>query len=121
MNAGKDVRSGDVIFLKTRSGKGNHIDVEGVRVRARWQSQGQWQALTIEKENGGPVYSGDVIYLKAHSGNHIDIVNGSVQSRWSDFGLWQAMKIEKKMGSGAIAPNDVICLLSMNTGKHIDV
>jgi len=48
-------------------------------------------------------------------------VHGSVQSRWSDFSLWQAMKIEKKVGSGAIGPNDVVCLLSMNTGKHIDV
>merc|ERR1712232_1531761 len=31
------------------------------------------------------------------------------------------MKIEKKVGSGAIAPNDVVCLLSMNTGKQIEV
>ena len=38
--------SGDTIYLKAHTVK--HIDVEGTAVQARWDSQGNWQALTIE-------------------------------------------------------------------------
>jgi len=46
-----------MIFLRTRAGDGNHVDVEGVSVKARWVSHGHWQALTIEKKTGGTVQS----------------------------------------------------------------
>merc|ERR1711981_395709 len=67
------IQSGETIFLQTRSGNGNHIDVQGSEVQARWQSQGNLQSIVIEKQNGGTVYSGDTVYLKTYSGNHIDV------------------------------------------------
>merc|ERR1711881_567147 len=83
------VQSGDTIFLKTRSGNGNHIDVEGSEVRARWQSQGNLQAIVIEKQNGGTVHSGDTVYLKTYSGNHIHVMDKTVKAMWNDWGAWQ--------------------------------
>jgi hypothetical protein len=116
----KAINSGDTVFLKTRSGKGKHIDVEGVAVQARWESHGEWQAIKIEKEISGTVYSGDVVYLKAHTGAHIDVLDGVVQARWNDTGFWQAMTIEKRIGSGAILPDDVVCFKA-HTLKNLDV
>jgi hypothetical protein len=116
----KGINSGDTVFLKTRSGKGKHIDIEGVAVRARWESRGAWQAIRIEKESGGTIYSGDVVYLKAHTGAHIDVFDGIVQARWNDTGSWQAMTIEKRIGSGAILPDDIVCLKA-HTLKNLDV
>merc|ERR1711959_815482 len=45
------IQSGETIFLQTRSGNGNHIDVQGSEVQARWQSQGNLQSIVIEKQN----------------------------------------------------------------------
>jgi hypothetical protein len=114
------IRSGDTVFLKTLSGVGKHIDVEGTVVRARWESQGDWQALVIEKEGGGSVSSGDIVYLKAHTGAHIDILDESVQARWTDKGSWQALTIEKRTGHGAVLPGDDVCFKA-HTGKRLDV
>merc|ERR1719506_2833145 len=107
----KGIISGDTVFLKTLSGNGNVIDVTGVAVRARWQSHGTWQALTIEKHEDGTVHSGDVVYFKAHTGAHIDVDwNGNVQAKWNDKGAWQAMTIVKRIGTGPIFPDDIVCL-----------
>jgi hypothetical protein len=117
---GIGIQSGDTVFLKSRSGNGNHIDVEGSAVQARWESQGNFQALVIEKANGGNVNSGDTVYLKTHTGSHIDITDQGVQARWNDQGGWQAMVIEKRNGYGAILPGDSVCFMA-HTGKHLDV
>ena len=85
--------SGDTIYLKTHTGK--HIDVEGTAVQARWNGQGGWQALTIEKAGGGSVQAGDTIYLKTHTGKHIDVEGTAVRARWNHKGGWQALTIEK--------------------------
>jgi len=114
------VQSGDTIFLKTRSGNGNHIDVQGSAVRARWESRGNWQAMKILKKHGGSVHSGDLIYLRAHTGSQIDVTGEAVQARFDDQGTWQALVIEKRTGSGAIMPEDVVCLKA-HTGKLLDV
>merc|ERR1719478_1564380 len=94
------IQSGDTVFLKTLAGNGNHVDVEGTAVQARWDSQGNWQAIVIEKPNGGKVSAGDIVYLKTHTGAHIDVTDELVQSRWQDQGEWQAMVIEKRAGTG---------------------
>jgi len=114
------MESGDTVFLRTRSGNGNYVDVDGTSIRARWPSQGNLQAMTIEKAGGGKVHSGDVIYFRTHTGAHIDVVTSNVSARYSDTGAWQAIKVIKRVGSGPILPNDVVCLLSVHTSKHID-
>jgi len=67
------------------------IDVEGSDVQARWVAHGNWQAITIEKEKGGSVNSGDLVYLKTHTGAHIDVEGEMVRARWNDKGSWQGM------------------------------
>ena len=57
----RPVNSGDTVYLKAHTGK--HIDVQGTAVKARWNGQGGWQALTMEKAGGGAVYDGDIIQL----------------------------------------------------------
>jgi len=93
---GDAIHSGDTIFLRTRSGNGNHIDVEGSAVQSRWVSRGTWQAVVIEKASGGAISSGDTVYLKTHTGTHIDVTGDVVQARWNEKGDWQAMVIEKR-------------------------
>jgi len=116
------IRSGDTVFLKTHSGVGEHVDIEGSAVQARWEARGNWQAIVIEKGHGdGSIHSGDAVFLKTHTGAHIDIVGIDVQARWNDKGGWQALVIEKPFGSSVVLPNDLICLRSLNTGRHLDV
>mmetsp|Transcript_62000 Transcript_62000/g.113757 ORF Transcript_62000/g.113757 Transcript_62000/m.113757 type:complete len:628 (-) Transcript_62000:257-2140(-) len=113
--------SGDTVFLRTRSGNGNHVDIEGVAVRARWQSHGNWQAMTIQKDSRTAVHSGDIIYLKTHTGKHLDVLNGVVQARFDDRGAWQAMTIERRYGqTGPISTGDLVCLKA-HDGKYLDV
>merc|ERR1712139_25928 len=57
---------------------------------------------------------------KAHTGAFLDVLDGIVQARWADTGAWQAMVIEKRTGSGAILPDDIVCLKA-HTAKHLDV
>ena len=60
--AGNAVASGDTIYLKTHTGK--HIDVEGTAVQARWNDQGDWQALTIEKAGVRLVGACQGVYIR---------------------------------------------------------
>jgi len=113
------IESGDTLFLKSRSGSGHHIEVEGIDVRARWQERGGWQALVVEKTGGGPIHAGDSVFLKTHSGTFIDVEGVAVQARWREQETWQGFVVEKT-GGGAIHPGDNVCLLS-HTGHHIDV
>lgn len=110
-----------MIFLKTRAGNGNHIDVEGTSVMARWQSHGNWQALTIQKNGGGAVHSGDIVYVQSHTGAYLDVQDTVVRARWAEMGDWQAMLIEKRVGNGPIMADDIVCLRATHTDKHLDV
>merc|ERR1712070_393352 len=94
------------------SGTSEMIDVEDSKVQARWASRGTLQALVIEKDNGGMISSGDVVYLRSQADKHIEVEGEAVQSRWKDHGAWQAMVIEKRSGSGAINSLDLVCLRS---------
>jgi len=114
------IQSGDTVFLRVQAGTGNHLDVEGSAVQARWKARGHWQAIIMEKKAGGPITSGDTVYLKTHTGAHIDVQGETVQARWEDQGDWQAMKIQKRSGgSGAILLSDTVCF-EAHTGKHLD-
>jgi len=114
------IQSGDIVFLTVRSGAGNHVDVQGSAVQARWKSRGSWQALIIQKTSGGVVNSGDTVYMKTHTGAFIDVQGEAVQARWPDQGVWQSMRIQKKSGgAGAILPNDLVCF-EAHTGKQLD-
>lgn len=115
------IQSGDVIFLKTRAGRGKHVDVEGDEVRARWDSRGALQAITIQKRGGGSIRAGDTVFLKSHTGAHIHATGAHVAAAWNDQGHWQALTLEKKRGDGVILNNDLVCLKSQNSGTHLDV
>jgi len=43
--------SGDTVFLQSNAG--TYIDVEGDETRARWEDEGDWQALVLEKKDAG--------------------------------------------------------------------
>jgi len=77
------------------------------------------QRFVIENHGGRAIFSGDAVYLKAHTGNQIDVSSEVVQARWPERGDWQRLVIEKREG-GAIFPGDKIFLLS-HAGKHIAV
>ena len=64
-------------------------------MQARWETQGTWQALVIEKATNGVMSSGDSIYLKAHTGKSVDVEGTTVQARWEAEGDWQALVIAK--------------------------
>lgn len=67
-----------------------------------------------------PFFSGDTVFLRAHTGAHIDVEDVVVQARWDDWGDWQKLFIERKDGSGAVMPGDTI-FLRTHTGKMIEV
>jgi len=113
------IQAGDIVFLQTFAGSGEHIDVQGTAVQARWVARGDWQALTIEKQGGGTIRSGDTVFLMSHTGAYVDVEGGSVQARWHDRGAWQGLTIEK-LGGGTILSDDVVCFKA-HTGKHIHV
>merc|ERR1712232_176294 len=86
------IESGDVIRLVVKTGV--HVDVLGSAVRARYYDQrGQWQQLTIVKQEGGVINSGDLVFIRGHQGEYIDAEpntkDGEIKSRWRDEGDWQ--------------------------------
>ena len=115
--SGDMINSGDEIYLRTHTG--SHIDVEGESVQARYDDQGDWQGLIIEKSDGGAISSGDVVYFRTHTGYHIDVEGESVRARYDDQGAWQEFVIEKENG-GDIYVGDTVYLRA-HTGKYVDV
>merc|ERR1712139_200325 len=69
---------------------------------------------------GRAIFSGDAVFLKAHTGMMLDVQSTAVQARWQDWGDWQKMFIQKLGGEGAIMPGDRI-VLQAHTGKMLDV
>lgn len=74
----------------------------------------------MENYGGRAIYSGDTVFLKAHTGNFVDVEGIEVQARWQDRGEWQRFYIERKDGSGAVLPGDTI-FLRANTQKVVEV
>jgi len=61
--------SGGVVYLRAHSNR--HLDVEGKRVQARWNDQGEWQGITLHAEGRAPgarLQHGDVVALQAVTG-----------------------------------------------------
>ncbi|CAE8597266.1 unnamed protein product, partial [Polarella glacialis] len=94
------IKSGDTVMIVMPTGV--HMDVLGSAVRARhYDPRGQWQKITIVKQDGGDVFAGDKIFLKGHQGEYLDSnplerwPDGEVKARWRDEGEWQVMTIEK--------------------------
>lgn len=73
----------------------------------------------IENEGGRAIFSGDRVFLKAHTGKHLDVEGEAVRARWNDHGVQQGLVIEKAEG-GVLFPGDTV-FLKAHTGKHIDV
>eukprot|EP00930_Biecheleria_cincta_P004250 TRINITY_DN10514_c0_g2_i2.p1 TRINITY_DN10514_c0_g2~~TRINITY_DN10514_c0_g2_i2.p1 ORF type:complete len:219 (+),score=47.60 TRINITY_DN10514_c0_g2_i2:90-746(+) len=94
------IENGDTVMLVLPNGQ--HMDVLGSAVRARhYDPRGQWQRITIVKQDGGQIFAGDQIFLRGHQGEYLDAnpmeraPDGEVKARWRDEGEWQVMYIEK--------------------------
>jgi hypothetical protein len=115
--AGRAIQSGDTIFLKSEA-RGTYLDVEDSVAQIRWDEQGSWQELVIEKNGGPTIQSGDSIFLRARNGKYLHVDDRAVQALWDDMGTWQTLVVEKA-GGGPILPDDIVCLKA-HTGKYID-
>eukprot|EP00403_Amphidinium_massartii_P026479 CAMPEP_0178392578 /NCGR_PEP_ID=MMETSP0689_2-20121128/11750_1 /TAXON_ID=160604 /ORGANISM="Amphidinium massartii, Strain CS-259" /LENGTH=289 /DNA_ID=CAMNT_0020013155 /DNA_START=47 /DNA_END=916 /DNA_ORIENTATION=- len=92
------IQSGDVVRFIMKTGA--HMDVVGSGVRARYRDpQGQYQAITIIKQQGGPIRDGDEVFLRGFQGEYIhanpNTPDGEVKAQWKDEGKWQRIVIEK--------------------------
>lgn len=73
------LQEGDVVFLRTHTGK--YIDVENGEkpVQARWDDRGLWQRFIIWKKQRGPLFDGreirygDHVFFIAHTGDIVDV------------------------------------------------
>jgi len=106
---GGEVESGDMIKLvmplTVTNGTKVHMDIVGSAVRARYYDpRGEWQKMTIVKQEGGTIRDGDKIFIRSVFKNGRDymdanplekIADGEVKCRWPDEGEWQVMTIEK--------------------------
>lgn len=106
---GGAIESGDTIKivmpLEVTNGTKVHMDIVGSAVRARhYDPRGEWQKMTIVKQEGGPILDGDKIFIRSVFMNGRDymdanplekIADGEVKCRWPDEGEWQVMTIEK--------------------------
>merc|ERR1712035_169384 len=117
--APKPVNSGDTIYLKGH--EGFHIEVEQEDVLARWNDQGVWQTLIIEKAGGGAVLSGDTVFFRTHKNAHIDVEGEDVRARYDDQSDWQKFVIEKASGVGEMIYEGETIYLRSHTGKYVDV
>jgi hypothetical protein len=117
-SATSGIQSGDTIFLKTLSGWGPMLGVDGVRVEAKGELRGDGQAFKIETNKGGKIVSGDTVYLDSHVGSLVHVDGKSVEARWNERGTWQSLIIQKP-GGGDILSYDTVCFKS-HTGKYIE-
>jgi len=106
---GGEVESGDIVKLvmplSQTNGTKIHMDVVGSAVRARhYDARGEWQKMTIIKQDGGVIQDGDKIFLRSVFMNGRDYLDanplekspdGELKCRWPDEGDWQVMTIEK--------------------------
>lgn len=111
-NRDEPVKNGDVVMFVMPTGV--HMDVLGSAVRARYYDpRGEWQKITIVKQDGGDIYSGDQIFLRGHQGEYLDAnpleraPDGEVKARWRDEGEWQVMWIENR---GVLGPSGCLTL-----------
>ena len=106
---GGEVESGDIVKLvmplSQTNGTKIHMDVVGSAVRARhYDPRGEWQKMTIIKQDGGVIQDGDKIFLRSVFMNGRDYLDanplekapdGELKCRWPDEGEWQVTTIEK--------------------------
>merc|ERR1712227_732091 len=74
----------------------------------------------IQNYGGRAIFSGDSVFLQAHTGMMVDVQDTQVRARWHDWGDWQRLLIYKKEGSGAIMPRDKV-VLQAHTSTMLDV
>mmetsp|Transcript_91300 Transcript_91300/g.267237 ORF Transcript_91300/g.267237 Transcript_91300/m.267237 type:complete len:166 (-) Transcript_91300:68-565(-) len=106
---GGEITSGDTIKLvmplAVTNGTKIHMDIVGSAVRARYYDpRGEWQKMTIVKQEGGVIRDGDNVFIRSVFKNGRDYMDanpmekagdGEVKCRWPDEGEWQVMTIEK--------------------------
>merc|ERR1712139_162218 len=69
---------------------------------------------------GRAIYSGDEVFIEAHTGALVDVQGAAVQARTTDWGDWQKLVILKAGHGVAIMPGDTI-FLQAHTGKMLDI
>merc|ERR1711981_487121 len=69
---------------------------------------------------GRAIFSGDAVFLKAHTGALVHVQDTAVRAEWDEYGLWQTFIIQKKSGDGPVMPGDSI-FLRAHTGKFVEV
>merc|ERR1712071_477083 len=75
--------------------------------------------MGIESYGGRAIFSGDVVFLTAHTGKMLHVEGVDVQALWHDHGDWQKFIIRKD-GSGVILPGDLI-FLQAHTGTYLEI
>merc|ERR1711865_871689 len=68
---------------------------------------------------GGTIFSGDVVFLTAHTAKVLDIQDAVVQARYTDHGEWQQFVIQRD-GVGPIRAGELV-FLKAHTGNFVDV
>ena len=67
------------MYLRTSTGRVFDVAGDGNGlVRAQYGDHGDWQALLIEKEQGGVIMKGDTVTLRAHTGNYLEFESKDV-------------------------------------------
>jgi len=115
------IQAGDVIYLKSWTGK--YLDFSEIHpdVKARGTERGHKEAIVVEKPGGGEITAGDSIYLRSKKrGVNIDVLGSAVRVRYDDHGDWQRLSITKQGGSGPICSGDTVYLRG-HQGMTIDV
>merc|ERR1712036_129372 len=107
---GGEIGPDDVVCFQGHTGHYIDVEGEGTAVAARWSDAGLWQTFTIENHGGRVIYSGDAVFLKAHTGAIVHVEGTSVFATWREHGEWQKLIVHKKSGDGPIMPGDAIFL-----------
>lgn len=121
-SSGEPIEAGDTVYIKVHTGR--YIgELDGTTrkewVKARGTKKDKDHGLVIEKKGGGPIESGDVVYLVMPQGVHMDVLGSAVRARYYDpKGEWQKITIIKQEG-GPILNGDTIFLRG-HQGEYID-
>merc|ERR1719159_2249941 len=100
-----------------------NLAVSGNEVSAKRQGQASWQSWTLEKNEEGAIFPGDMVYLRSYTGRRVDIEGERILARWPHYDARQALIVEKfgpSPGLDAVEVGDRI-FLRAHTGKFVSV
>jgi len=104
--ARREVRGGDIVRLRTRSGRFLSVDDGAVSALAARGANGVATEFIVHAEGASPLRHRAVVYLEHRATGLLldaDEEEEAVSARWRDFGQWQQFAIEKLP-----APNELV-------------